>query len=610
MNACSNLPPLFIPPPPEGADSRPQACMRVANKVAIIALAVICVAAAAGLILGATILTGGVFPLAVAGVAISTCLLMKIGAACLATGVLTRVVYHCLPAHKLAEEQHTVSVLAEEQHTVSVLESVIQSLQKSQFEDQWLTQAGVDAYLTPEEKTQVIEQIKKGLKSGYGIPADLDPKQIQTLQNAILLRKGFISQDTKELKNMLEQSLAPIKETLFNLQKADPNNLILKELLPDTDEGNSTSTTWKQYKADRDAIDQIIEGRIDFPEGGSAILQKAKLVCQWKSSVIETSSQIRLAYATNAILTMQGLIKHLDAMIDMEGNKNETVKDLLTPLSTNIQKLFAADQDSPSKKINHLAEKIQDLATYYSPPNSNINGTIEGIVELGILAESMTEAQDDIAQNVPQFSTHQTYDPESTTTSKDQRLQKIIKILEDDMNRRFIPNTNSRELSLKVNNQPYGIDLSDIRKDDPERQLKQNSLAKEKVTELDNHIKTLLKDSIAGLSAEEQERKTLLILEQLHQGSFTDIQFQLLARFGLTLGTQQSVSIHLFVKDKQIFVTHTATFEEQRDNPEDPSGNPKLTGKFFYGTSTQNLPYRPEKYTIETGYLPDKVTTT
>ncbi len=599
MNACSNLPPLFIPPPPEGADSRPQACMRVANKVAIIALAVICVAAAAGLILGATILTGGVFPLAVAGVAISTCLLMKIGAACLATGVLTRVVYHCLPAHKLAEEQHTVSVL----------ESVIQSLQKSQFEDQWLTQAGVDAYLTPEEKTQVIEQIKKGLKnvkSGDLIPADWDPKQIQTLQKAIVSLKEFISQDTRELKNMLEQSLTPIKETLFNLQKAYPDNLILKELLPDTDQGNSTSTTWEQYQADRDTIDPIIKKLTDFPEGGSAILQKAKLVCQSKSSVIETSSQIRLAYATNAILTMQGLIKHLDAMIDMEGNKNETVKDLLRPLSTNIQSLFAADQDPPSKKINDLAEKIQDLARHYSPPQSNKNGTIEGIVQLGILAEAMKKAQDDIAQNVPHFCTHQTYDPESTTTSKDQRLEKIIKILEDDMNRRFIPNTNSRAFSLKVDNQPYGIDLSDILKDDPERQLKQNSRTKEKVTELDNHIKTLLKDSIAGLSAEEQERKTLLILEQLQQGSFTDIQSQLLARFGLTVGTQQSVSIHLFVKDKQIFVTHTATFEEQRDNPEDPSG----TGKFFYGTSTQNLPYRPGKYTIETGYLPDKVTTT
>ena len=340
MNACSNLPPLFIPPPPEGADSRPQACMRVANKVAIIALAVICVAAAAGLILGATILTGGVFPLAVAGVAISTCLLMKIGAACLATGVLTRVVYHCLPAHKLAEEQHTVSVL----------ESVIKSLQKSQFEDQWLTQAGVDAYLTPEEKTQVIEQIKEGLtniQSGDGIPADLDPKQIQTLQNALSSLKGLISQDTTELKKMLDQSSIPINETLLELQKAYPDNLILKELLPDTDQGNSTSTTLQQYEVDRDAIDQIIEGRIDFPEGGRAILQKAKLVCQSKSSVIETSSQIRLAYATNAILTMQGLIKHLDAMIDMEGNKHETVKNLLTPLSTNIQTLFAADLDSP-----------------------------------------------------------------------------------------------------------------------------------------------------------------------------------------------------------------------------------------------------------------------
>ncbi|MEI8328426.1 MAG: hypothetical protein WCG14_00265 [Chlamydiia bacterium] len=599
MNACGNLPPLFIPPSPEGADSRAQACMRVANKVAIIALAVICVAAAAGLILGATILTGGVFPLAVAGVAISTCLLMKIGAACLATGVLTRVVYHCLPAHKLAEEQHTVSV----PESVSVLESVIKSLQEWECKEQCLTQAGVDAYLTPEEKTQVIEQINQGLKSvksDNGIPADWDTKQIQTLQQGILILKELISEDTEKLKEMLDQSSPTIKPALLDLQRDYPDNLIVKELLPDTDQGNSTSTTRKQYEGDRDAIDQIIKGLRTFPQDASAILQKANLVCQWKSSVIETSSQIRLAYATNAILTMQGLIKHLDAMIRMEGNKSETVEGLLTPLSTNIQSLFAADRNPPSKTINDLAEQIQALATHYSPQKSDPNGTIEGIATLGILAEAMKKAQDDIAQNVPQFSTHRTYDPESTETSKDQRLQKIIKVLEDDMNRRFIPNTNSRELSLKVNNQTYGINLSAIDQGDPQRQLMQKELAKEKVTELDNHIKTLLEDSTAGLSAEEQERKTLLILDQLQQGSFTDIQFQLTARFGSRVGTQESISIHLFVKDKQIFVTHKATFEEQRDNRE----NPKLTGKFFYATSTQNLSNPPEKYTIETGYLP------
>lgn len=585
MNACGNLPPLFIPPSPERSDSRAQTCMRVANKVAIIALAVICVAAAAGLILGATILTGGVFPLAVAGVAISTCLLMKIGAACLATGVLTRVVYHCLPAHK---------------PKVSVFESVIKSLQESECKEQWLTQAGVDAYLTPEEKTQVIEQIKKGLNSAQSnnaIPADFDPNQIQTLQNMILILKGVFSEESTALKEMLKKPLPP---ALVQVQQIYPDNLILKELLPDTDQGNSSSTTRKQYEKDRDAIDQIIEGLIDSPEGARDILQKAKLVCQWKSSVIETSSQIRLAYATNAILMMQGLIKHLNAMIGMEGNKQQVVKDLLTPLSINIQSLFAADQNLPSKKMNELTERIQALVTHYSP----LKGTIEGIAELGILAGAMKKAQDDIAQNVPHFCTHKTYDPESTETSKDQRLQNIITVLETDMNRRFIPSRNSRELSLKVNNQPYGIDLNDIGMDDPQRQSKQTKLAQEKVTELDNHIKTLLEDSTAGLSAEEQERKTLLILEQLQQGSFTDIHSQLTARFGSRVGTQESVSIHLFVKDKQIFVTHKATYQELRDNPEDPSGNPKLTGKFFYGTSTQNLSNPPEKYTIETGYLP------
>jgi len=522
---------LTIPPPPDGGDSQPQAGLRLANKVAKIALAVICVTLAATFILGLTIGTGGIFPLAVAGTVISTYLLIKIGAACLATGLFTRAMYSCLPSKEHSEEQQ-----------VSPLELVMKTINPWDVKENWVTAAGVDKYVPQEDQETLIKQIQKeqdGVYKGSGIPASWNINDtVQSLKYGIELYEGLIAiaEKPKELEQIAEKP---------------------KELENLTDQKRNLETEISTYK----------------------------------SSASQLLKNIPFAYATGAVVTMQALIHHLASMTQMPQNQNKGAQQVLKRISTDIRELFTKqDGFCPFDRIETLNTYISTALQKYG------EGDLPGINQLCTFAKEMEAAQHALAENVPQFSTKKTEYSEFLSSlftsdgSQDSGPLQEIKtkmktLLEGDMQRTILDS----RFSLRVNDIRYGIAPNTTQKAQEAQEL---------VDQLYQQIYTIVQAQTTDKSSTEAEREknTLRILDQLHQGGLAPIVSELAARFGGRPAEQEEIDTELLVTKGQIFITHSVIFKELNPSTE------KLTGKSFYGKSTQNLS-KPEQ-TIETGYLP------